>query len=359
MINDDAAEIDLVLRHHLHRMLAGGVAWVDIEDSHRNPPRTWVEWVEHWSRTGDDYVARAEAALETGHELTAGSHLMSAAVQYHYAQYMMYVPEEIKTAAADKRAAAFRRAAPHLRPVRTPLELQFKGHALPAFIRLPEVASPPYACVIIIPGLEASKEEMAGWEPFFLDRGMATVVVDGPGQGELTWMELDPPEYVAAIRGLVDHLQEHESVDPERIAVAGPSLGGLLTSMCAASDDRLAAAAEVGGTFDTVSRWDRANVLSKRGHQHKTKSVSFEETREKIATWTMQPLAGSIKMPFLIVHGGDDHVVPIDQSEMYRDAVPHADMVVVPGGNHVCNNMFHIMRPLIADWLADRMRVEA
>lgn len=357
-MSDDTAEIDLVLKHHLHRMLAGGVAWVDIEEPHRNPPRSWVDWVERWSSVGDQYVARADQALERGHELTAGAHLMSAAVQYHYAQYMMYEPEEVKIEAADKRAEAFRRAAPYLSPPRAQLDAEFKGQVLPAFIRLPEVAEPPYACVIIIPGLEASKEEMAGWEPFFLDRGMATVVVDGPGQGELTWMELDPPEYVAAIRGLVDDLQDHDAVDADRIAVAGPSLGGLLTAMCAASDDRFAAAAEVGGTFDTVSRWARANVLSKKGHQHKTKSQDFEETRQKITAWTMQPLAHNISMPFLIVHGGDDRVVPIDQSEMYRDAVPHADMVVVPGGNHVCNNMFHIMRPLIGDWLADRMGVK-
>lgn len=57
-----------------------------IEDSHRNPRRTWAAWVERWSGIGDRYVARAEEARGQGRELTVGQHLMSAAVQYHYAQ---------------------------------------------------------------------------------------------------------------------------------------------------------------------------------------------------------------------------------------------------------------------------------
>lgn len=356
-LNDDAFEIDLVMTHHLHRMLAGGAAFADIENARNPRPESWSDWVGRWTSNGEDYVKRARDALSRGHDLTAGHHLMSAAIQYHYAQYMMYEPVALKLEAAEKAATYFRQAAALLRPERIELAVDHHGTRIPAFLRVPLIGSAPFATVLIVPGLEASKEEMAGWEPYFLARGMATVVLDGIGQGELSHLELVPGDYAAGISTIVDVLSGLDEVDATRIGIMGPSLGGLLTSVCLATDNRFSAGVEVGGTFDTVSRWDRANILSKRGHQFKTKSATLEETRDKIATWTMDGLVDRIAVPFLIVHGEDDGVVPIDQSMMYQRAVPTSELVVVPKGNHVCNNMAHIVRPLIADWLGSKLHV--
>lgn len=349
--NDDALEIDLVMAHHLHRMLAGGAAFADVEHARNPRPESWSEWVRRWTSNGDDYVRRATEALSRDRNLTAGHHLMSAAIQYHYAQYMMYDPNSLKLEAAAKAAACFRQAAPLLRPERTELSVYHHGTRIPSFLRLPLVGEPPFAAVLIIPGLEATKEEMAGWEPYFLDRGIATVVLDGIGQGELAHLELVPSEFAAGVSSIVDVLLGMDEIDSTRLGIMGPSLGGLLTSVCLATDHRLAAGVEVGGTFDTLSRWDRANILSRRGHQFKTKSSSLEETRAKIATWTMEGIVDRITVPFLIIHGENDGVVPIDQSEMYHRAVPKSELVVVPNGNHVCNNLAHIVRPMIADWI--------
>ena len=42
----------------------------------------------------------------------------------------------------------------------------------------------PAPLVVLIPGLDSTKEEFFHWEQVFLDRGMATLSLDGPGQGE-------------------------------------------------------------------------------------------------------------------------------------------------------------------------------
>ncbi len=349
----DSEQIEIVLTRHYHRMLSAGVAVSDCEESQRNPPATWKDWHAQWAGRGDAYDERAKTALRAGHEVTAAAHFMSAALQYHYAQFMLYSEPDLKKDARTKSADAFRAAARITG--RISLEAERNGLRIPAFLSLPPSGKPPYNTVVILPGLEATKVEMSGWEPFFLARGMATVVVEGPGQGELGDVELVPTEYVKAISAVVDVLQTRPDLDANRIAIMGPSLGGLLTSMCAASDSRFAAVVEVGGTFDTKSRWGRANVLSKAGHLSITKSKTLEETEEKIGTWTMAPLAGQITAPFLVVHGELDRIVPLDQSQMYRDAVPHAELVVVPNGNHVCNNIFHIVRPMIADWFTEKL----
>ena len=38
--------------------------------------------------------------------------------------------------------------------------------------------------MVLIPGLDSAKEEFRATEQLFLDRGLATFSVDGPGQGE-------------------------------------------------------------------------------------------------------------------------------------------------------------------------------
>jgi dipeptidyl aminopeptidase/acylaminoacyl peptidase len=135
----------------------------------------------------------------------------------------------------------------------------------------------------------------------------------------------------------------------------GVSLGGMLASMAAAIDGGFAAAAEVCGSFDTESRWARANALTRAGHRHVTKSADDAEVGERIRTWTMRDLAGEIRCPFLVVHGEHDPIVPLDQATMYEAAVPGAELVVFAGANHVCNNIANVSRPFIADWFADRL----
>ena len=38
--------------------------------------------------------------------------------------------------------------------------------------------------ILMIPGLDSTKEELRSTEDLFLERGVATFSVDGPGQGE-------------------------------------------------------------------------------------------------------------------------------------------------------------------------------
>ena len=59
-------------------------------------------------------------------------------------------------------------------------------------LRLP-AGTGPHPAVLLIPGLDSTKEEFRSTEKTFLDRGLATFSVDGPGQGEA--------EYDLPIRG--------------------------------------------------------------------------------------------------------------------------------------------------------------
>lgn len=348
-MTNERHQLEIALNKHHHRMMAAGIAYSDIEGVRQLDPSSWMGWMEYWTRRGDFYDHLAGEAEGSGDHVTAGSHWVRTALCHHFAQFMVYEHRQEKAQAAAAAAAAYRRAAPHLSPRAEFLSVPAPGGPVPVVLRAP--VDGPVPCVILVPGLEATKEELHGWESFYLDRGMAVAAIDGPGQGELADRALVPSEYVSAVSAVVDHLSADQSVDGDRIGIMGVSLGGLLASMAASREHRLAAAAEVAGTFDTESRWERANALSRRGHQFITKSTDEETTRHVIAEWTMAPLAGSIECPFLAVHGELDAIVPLDQAEAYAKAVPHAELVVVPGANHVCNNVPHLVRPQVADWM--------
>lgn len=348
-MTDERHQLEIALGKHHHRMMAAGIPYSDVEGVRAQAPSTWLEWLDYWTGRALAYDELATGAHGRGEHVTASAHWVRTALCHHFGQFMVYEHPEEKAQARAAAAVAYRRAAPAFSPGATFLSVPTPVGPVPVVLRTP--GGGPAPCVILVPGLEATKEELHGWEGFYLDRGMAVAAIDGPGQGELADRALVPADYVVAVSAVVDRLSADTAVDATRIGIMGVSLGGLLASMVAAHEHRLVAAAEVAGTFDTASRWERANALSRRGHQFITKSPDEETTRRVVADWTMAAVAADIECPFLVVHGELDVIVPLDQAEAYAKAVPHAELVVVPGGNHVCNNLPHIVRPQVADWM--------
>ena len=96
---------------------------------------------------------------------------------------------------------------------------------MPGYVRRPVgVDRPPV--VVLIAGLDSTKEEFHTFTALFLRRGVATLAFDGPGQGEL---EFDLPieaEFEKPLGAVLDWLSTRSDLDSSRVAAAGVSLGG-------------------------------------------------------------------------------------------------------------------------------------
>ena len=67
-------------------------------------------------------------------------------------------------------------------------------------------------------------------------------------------------------------------------------------------------------------------------------------------------MADKIKQPLLIIHGKLDRLVPWGEAVKIVDAVGlNAELAMFENGNHVCNNIPYIYRPLTADWLKEKL----
>ena len=74
-------------------------------------------------------------------------------------------------------------------------------------------AAGPHPVVILVPGLDSAKEELRPTEQLFLDRGLATFVVDGPGQGEAEYDLPIRPDWEVPGAAIIDALEELPEVD--------------------------------------------------------------------------------------------------------------------------------------------------
>ena len=101
----------------------------------------------------------------------------------------------------------------------------------------------------MIPGLDSTKEEFFFFEQSFLDRRMATVALDGPGQGETGLAVPIRPDYETAVSPLLDLLAKRDDLDHDRAGIVGVSLGGYYAPRAAAFEPRFRAVAGISGPF--------------------------------------------------------------------------------------------------------------
>src|SRR5207237_4246896 len=75
------------------------------------------------------------------------------------------------------------------------VEIPYDGTHLVGNLRGPRDAP----LVLLLPGLDSTKEEFFSWENVFLERGLATFSLDGPGRGEPGLRTALAPEHQRAV----------------------------------------------------------------------------------------------------------------------------------------------------------------
>ena len=117
----------------------------------------------------------------------------------------------------------YNKALPIMTPPGERVKIPFEGWALYGNLRKPNgVENPPI--VIMCMGLDSTKEEMYTNEAPFLERGMATLAFDGPGQGEA---EFEMPirfDYEAPVGAVIDFLEYRNDIDLNNIGLWGITL---------------------------------------------------------------------------------------------------------------------------------------
>jgi 2,6-dihydroxypseudooxynicotine hydrolase len=314
----------------------------------------WEEWLAAWCENGDLHAGLAREAEERGRRTTAGEAWVRAALGYHFAKFVWLVDLERHREAADRAVAALREAHRLLDPTAERLEVPFEGTTMVGVLRRPVgVERPPLA--LLLPGLDSTKEEFFNWENVFLVRGMATVSLDGPGQGETGYTTHIRADYEVAVTALLDHLTGRDDVDLDRVGAAGVSLGGCYAPRAAAFEPRVRAAVAIGGPHNFGDCWPGLPGLTREAFRHHSGAADEAEAERRAHELDLGPVLPELKQPLLVVFGKLDRLIPWQHAERVAAEAPNAELVMYPEGNHVCNNIPYKYRPLVADWLAERL----
>jgi pimeloyl-ACP methyl ester carboxylesterase len=317
---------------------------------------SWSQWCAAWSAMGAEHEALGRRALGEGRLVSAGQHLSQAAVYFHFGKFVFVEDLDQMRAAHERAVACASDALPHLsRPGRR-VEIPFEGASLVGVLRAP--AGPgPHPVVVLLPGLDSTKEELRSTEETFLDRGLATFSVDGPGQGEA---EYDLPirgDWGGAAEAILAALADQAEIDLSRVAVWGVSLGGYYAPRVAAAlGDRVRACVALAGPYDFGDCWGQLPELTRHTFQVRARASDDAEARRIASTLSLDGVAEKITAPLLIVFGRKDRLIPWQHAERLRDtAGGPVELLMLEDGNHGCANVAPWHRPYTADWLAQQL----
>ncbi|MBU2670343.1 alpha/beta fold hydrolase [Actinoplanes bogorensis] len=345
--------IETALAHWGPRLIQNGV---DYNDLMATVARTdsWDDWLPQWNRTADEQAEFAREADANGHLVTAGQAWRRASVNRHFGKFVWMVDLDLAAEATRRSVQETITALARLDPTAERLEIAVEGVTAFANLRRPPgVERPPY--VVVIPGLDSTKEEFFYFEQSFLDRGLATVSLDGPGQGETGLVLPIRPDYEVALTPLLDLLAGRDDLDHDRIGVAGVSLGGYYAPRAVAFEPRVAAVAGISGPFRFGDMWDDLPPMTRQTFTVKAGARDEEEGRRIALTLDLTGVCGRISVPALYITGKLDRLIPWQQTQRQADETPKGTFVNFPTGNHGVSNLPSKARPMIADWMADQL----
>ncbi len=331
-------------------------------------------WREEWCAMADRVAQRGDAAAAKGFAVTAGHNYIRAG-NYYYSGERFTPPGEAKLAIYRKALNAWHAAFDRLYPQIERIDVPYESTALAAYFMRAPGAPGRAPVVVLFNGMDNCKEMsviFAGLE--FAKRGIHTLAIDGPGQGESLRLRSihSRPDYEVAGRAAYDYVASRADVDPAQVAVMGYSFGGYLAPRIAAHDHRFAACIAFGAMHWDLHGWQHDIKQRLAADPKSSFSSNFqfrwvigapdnEAALEAAKLFTLAGCIARIQCPVLVLHGENDRIVPVEEARTLYEKLtaPHKHLKIFTaeeGGTEHCqvDN-----RPLgldyIADWLVETL----
>ena len=270
--------------------------------------------VKQWVRTAEQEQTLAETAEAAGHRESAAEYYYRAALYYGPACGVIHANTPRKRELYRRLVHCYTRFTElfdeaSVRRVEIPFE---NGKTIPGILQtVPGAAKTP--CVLVIPGMDTIKEYMPSpYHNHFRRRGMATLSIDGPGQGESnireTWVTLD--NFERAGKAALDFIETIPELDAGKVGVYGWSMGSYWGPRIAASDVRVKALVGAMGNYlqkDTIFR--HSKPAYRANYMYMSNTYGEDAFDAMAAQMTLEPLAGQIKCPTLLAMGNSTSCV--------------------------------------------------
>jgi dienelactone hydrolase len=297
------------IRNWAGRFIANGIDYNDFVAT-TGAIETWAQWLPAWTAVAEAHRERAERAAAAGQVRSAGEAHLLAAVSFHFSKFVWMLDPQLHRRNTQAAIRCLYAAHEHLDPTAERIEAAVDGLPVLANLRRPPGASGRVPLVVLIPGLDSTKEEFFVWETVFLARGMATLSVDGPGQGETGWRMHIRPDYETAVAAVLDAVDGRPELDMARVGTVGVSLGEHYVVRAAAFEPRIGALAGISRPFQFGAHWRDMPELTRETLIHQPGAASAEEARRRAQELDLEGVAQRVRRPCLVVTGRRDRVIP-------------------------------------------------
>ncbi len=311
--------------------------------------------------------AKARAAEEADQRVTARDNYFMASIHWGAAQWPYDENNETNIAYNQKKRDCYRSYA-HIADHKVEeVWIPFKGSALPAWFHLPyDYKGGRIPAVIVIPGMDSYKEvSVALYGDRWLNRGIAVLAIDGPGQYEapMVGINVSMENWVDAGKVMVDWLVARAEIDAERIGVTGTSFGSFFGTIVAAHEPRLKACAVISTCLEPGCHtiFEEASPTFKKRFMYMSGFTDEAKFNEFCKTLTWEGHADKIRCPYLCVAGEAEELSPLEHAERLMSELKVPKQLVVyqdsrhSVGNVPAANLGPFPPILLTDWMAARL----
>ncbi len=315
--------------------------------------------------------AKAKAVEAAGDLVTARENYFMAAHWWASAQWPILENNETNLFYNQRKRECYARygelADHHVEAAWIP----FQGKHLPGWLHLP----PGYTggklpAVVVISGMDGYKErDTPLYGDRWMQRGMAVLTVDGPGQYEsaVLGIPVNVPSWLEAGKAMYEWLAARPEIDADRIGISGRSFGTFFATIAAAGESRYKAVAISGTCHEPGCHtiFEESPPSFKRRFMYMA-GLNDETQFDKFAkTLTWEGHTAKINMPYLCVTGEYDNHSPLKYTEDLIRSLPGPKILAIYQGaaHSVSGTPSTYLGPyfptFMADWMAQMLKGDA
>lgn len=317
----------------------------------------WDEWRMRFSSLGRNYDALAASSKSTAGKVAA---LRSAAAAYHFAEFMFFEDAAIKADLRQSVRRCFTKAIANLPTNYESRIVNAGGSEVQIFLFWPHEAhkdADRLPCVLLSNGLDSMTEvEILSIGEYLLDRGIAILLFESPGQGLDLGIRPLLIEMEAVVADLVSHLSADKRIDVDRLGFFGVSFGGYFALRMAETLPKtfrgivnLSGGPAIAPFSGLPRRLKEDFAFALGSHDPQVLQDRFDALR----------LAGKTTIDgpdILSIYGRLDDIFPAAELETYASAQGgRHELRVYPTEAHVCMNHLHPNLISASDWMLEKL----
>jgi 2,6-dihydroxypseudooxynicotine hydrolase len=310
------------------------------------------DWSRQFAEVADRFQKLADVAKI---EYARIFYYMQASCYYHIAEMYIALPNEEKQGLHASMVNAYAKARAYFAYPTEDVLIPYAGGKLKGYFRtLRGIKKAP--CVILIRGADACREiELHALSNSLLDRGIFTLAIDLPGQGDQRFGGMHmTADYEKPVGAVVDYLATRSDVDADRIGVWGMSFGGFIAPKAAGLEKRIKACVSLSGFF-SLEEFELP-LTAKLNCMNNMKIADEQGWVVGRKEYTLKNVIQEFPCPLLVVTGSEDKVVPAAQAVKIFDNAPEPKALkVYEGAGHCVFYQKPEVLSFIADWMKEHL----